>query len=152
MRRILVPVLAVSALLVASAPANAQAQITRVEISGLAFDSCSNEFVEVTGTFTVLSNSFVDESGRFHFVHRESFHGTAVGLSSGAEYVSNSTSGLMETDSASGNDVSFSVNSTSVFVGKGNAPDRLAHTTNHFTVVDGELKVFISDIRFECRV
>jgi hypothetical protein len=114
------------------------------------FDPCSNESVQVNGTLIMFFEPFSDESGRSHVIAHRSFHGTGVGLSSGAIYVSNEVSNLTDTVSESLDQFSFSVIATELLVGKGDATDRLFHFTMHRTFADDEFKVLLTDIRLEC--
>jgi hypothetical protein len=150
-RRVLVSVLAISALLLASAPASAQTEVRRQDISEAVFVPCLNEIVQLDGTLTVVINRFTNKSGRLHWIIRAGIQASGVGLNSGIRYQTTQQEIILRTSSPDG-DNSLTLVLTSLFVSQGDAPDFRQFETAHYVSVDGEGKVSIENFRFECGV
>jgi hypothetical protein len=140
-----------AATFVAPDQARGAATVTRVEVTGIFFDSCANEILDVTSRIDVVANPHTDASGGIHFgpLHMEQ-HGTATGETTGTRYLFQSVQN--STDNFSDPGEEFTLTGLLHVISHGSASDLLAHTTFHLTITpNGDLTAFVSNISFECR-
>jgi hypothetical protein len=115
------------------------------------FDVCTGEGVAGVVDFKASVHVFEDAAGGQHARFQETFHGTAVGLTSGLKYVGPET--VHETFNDNGPtgqfEDTFTVNFH--FNSEGSTDNVLLHGLIHITVnANGEVTSFIDNERFEC--
>jgi hypothetical protein len=142
-------VAAASSVFVCTATAGAALTTQHVDFSGVFFDQCSGELLDVTGTLTQVSDTFTDPSGTLHTLSHFAQTGSALGETTGSRYRFVAVQASAEID-LSLVDAMRTLTSTLAVIGQGSVTHERAHTTFHFTEIDGQLIVVVSDISFDC--
>jgi hypothetical protein len=127
----------------------AAATVQRVEVNSYLFDACTNELVNVTGTYEQVAQSFLLPGGQIHFVLHTTEHYVGVGQTSGDEYVLNVELNF-QWNFAADFDGEQTLTASYRGVGKGSVLDLTRHTTAHLTIVDGVPIVNVQKIWFTC--
>jgi len=71
-------------------PVHAEVQLNeRMPVSGTFFDECTGEDIQITGEAHLMGSITTTKDGRMRRHAHVNLHGTAVGLTSGNEYVIN---------------------------------------------------------------
>ena len=129
-------------------PAGAATTTNRVPVSGIAFNSCAGELMFVQGTIMVVTGTTTDESGGIHFGPTHfTQHGTAIGLTTGREYVFHAVQTNMENDTNGG--FARTLTTQIIAVSKGNGPNLIGQATFHMTITPtGEITAFFNHVNF----
>jgi hypothetical protein len=148
-RRIMVvSSLAMVALLLTAANANASAQQIQFPINGAIINPCNGETFTYTGSFHGVFNVTLDGSGGFHLVSNDNIHVSGTG-DQGNSYVGD------ETDNSTFNGrVGFEQTFTTNFnmISNGAAPNFYIHVLGHLTVnANGTVTANIFNISASCR-
>lgn len=69
---------------------------SRLPIQGNVWNECTGETVRVTGEINRVFSMHVDQGGGYHWLSNYMIHGSAVGLSSGNQYVYNEIHNMKE--------------------------------------------------------
>src|SRR5262249_6054151 len=118
----------------------------------LFFDSCTGEWIFVTGQDCVDFYIHTDASGGQHVTYRETIEGSGVGMTSGTQYeiseVSNGTENLNDNNLQHEFIAVFHLN----LISKGSMPNERIKATTHFTVdANGNVTVDRVDLSDDCR-
>ena len=116
-----------------------------------AYNSCTNELMDVTFRGTFFYRIVSDATGGFHLLYHLAQVGGAIGEQTGSAYSFNSTQSEVENDTAPLTTTDFTLISNQLVAGRGTVPDLWMHTTFHMTIVGGALVTYVSDITFDCR-
>jgi hypothetical protein len=141
---------AVPSVAVYSTTASAAVTTNHVVTSGVAFDQCSDELLDVTTVITFVLGTSTNPTGTYRTLSHATQTGSAVGQTSGNRYEFVSVQTNTEID-FSLVDATRTLTSTLAVVGQGGATNERLHTTFHFTERDGEIVAWVSDISFDCR-
>lgn len=150
-RRMLLVVGATALAMAMPISVQAGASVQHVEVTGDAYNSCTNELMDVHAKVTGIVQLFVDPVGGSHLTSHFSQIGFAVGYTSGTTYVITATQSSEYYYTADALYTgSFLLISTYHVAGQGGAPDLMEHTTSAVTIVNGEVKVVVLKISFTC--
>jgi len=128
---------------------SAPATVVQSEGSGIFFNQCAGELVDVTSRITFVSRNSVTPTGSLMTLSHFTQTGSAVGQVSGDRFEFVSTQTSTEVDFASG-DATRTLTSMLQLVGAGSVGSLRAHSTFHFTIRDGEIVVWLDNISFSC--
>jgi hypothetical protein len=116
------------------------------------FDMCTGEFVAITGEACTDIFFHVDASGGAHVTIHETIRGTAVGVTSGNEYVFH-TEILTEENVNSGNNAQdeLTLVADANLISKGSLPNDRATITTHITIdANGDVTSMDVDLAEKC--
>lgn len=138
-----------SALLAVSGDADRHA------VSGTVWNSCTGEYLAVTGMMTMVLRQHDDAGGGAHRIENYTIHGTAVGLTSGTEYIYHDSHNMRENGDAPMNGwfddtgaYYFTMSRIVQLVSKGAAPNRTMQHDIWFRV-DAAGNVTVQAVRIE---
>lgn len=143
------------ALLGLISPPHASAEVLvnqRQPFTAVLFDECTGEEIQVTAEDHVLIRRRVAEDGTVYWDERINTHGTAVGLTSGREYVYNETIRFSR-PAEPGPECGFAIDfSTRVrLVAEGSYPDLFVRYSLHFEVGPTCEATFDESLESACR-
>lgn len=119
--------------------------------TGNAFNSCTNEIMNVTYRGSWVNLRVADGSGGGHYISVFSQTGSAVGESTGDAYRFNTTQSAVGNTTFDLSTDEYTAISNAVIPGLGTAPDLLMRATYHFTVANGTEVAYVYEASFECR-
>jgi len=145
-------VFALLSLAFVSQAASAPVTVSHVESSGLAFNQCSDELMDVTAMITTVNRSFTTPTGALHTLSHATSTGEAVGLVSGDQYRGQFAQSSTEVDfpPLADGDFTRTMTTTLQYIGHGSVVNLRLHTVFHMTFHDGEVVVAIDNISFTC--
>ena len=140
---------ALLSLAVVSPATSAPVTVIHADASGLFFNQCSGELLDVTTRITFVVRSSTGPTGTLHTMSQLTQTGSAVGQASGTRYQFVSVQSNNELD-FSLDDATRTFTSMLAVVGQGSAPNLRAQTVFHFTIRDGEIVASIDRVSFTC--
>jgi hypothetical protein len=150
--RPLTSALLVAALTILPAPARAAVLINGyMPADATAFDPCTNEFVDLTGTAHVVGSLTVNNN-QAHLSAHVNFNIEGIGESSGLEYDANADALAEENVEADNSNIGeATLIARAVIIGPGSLPNAFAEVVSHITVTpDGTITSFVVDVRMSC--